>query len=103
MSCTALGANPPIQEIVWCAMELGAGGYAMAAALVFVLMLYGMYKLKLPFIVQVPVGLFTLFVFAGAGDVGLRAGGLGSFTVMMWAAIMVMGAITALVFWRLRK
>jgi len=103
MSCTEIAASAPIQEVLWCGIELATGSFMLAAILIFILMLYGMYKLRLPFEVQVPIGLFVLFVFAGAGTFGLRLGGVDAFTTMMLIAVMVVGAIIVLAFWRLRR
>lgn len=82
---------------------MGAGSAAVVGILLFVLMLYAMYKFKLPFAVQVPIGLFVLFVFAGAGIRDAVVGGLTQFTVLMWIGVMAVGAMTALVIWRLRR
>lgn len=103
MSCTALGANPEIGQILWCALELGAGGAVFAGILLFAFMIYAMYKLRVPFVVQVPLGIFVLFVFAGAGSLNLVVGGFTQFTTMMWIVISAVGAITVLVFWKLRR
>jgi len=103
MTCTALGANPPLAELLWCAFDLATGARILTAIMVFVFLVYALYKFKVPIIASVPLTLFMLYVFSGAGDYNLRAGGAEVFTQMMWIAILLLGPIMFLAFWRLRK
>ena len=102
MTCFEL-ASPTIAQVIWCGIETSAGGAVFAAILLFALMLYGMYKLGLPFAVQIPIGIGIVFVFAGAGNPGLVAGGLTAFTSMMWIVLIVVGMMVMLAFWRLKQ
>ncbi len=101
MSCLSLGANPALFDVLFCGIQLGAGGMVLAAILLFILLLYGMYKARIPFVAMVPIGLMVLFVFAGAGIQELSQGDV--FTNMMWIGVMFIGAIVLLAFWKLRR
>ena len=95
MSCADVTA---LQDIAACAFQMSMGGGIIAGIIVFVLMLYGMYKMRIPFIVQVPVGLFILYVFAGAGMAPTQP-----FSSLMLIAIMFFGAIIALLIWKFKR
>ena len=105
MSCTALGANPAIGEVLWCGVQMGAGGFLLATILVFALMVYGMYKFRIPFELSLPLGIFLAFVFAGAGNAEIvaAAGGADVFTLLVWGGIIVVAAISFMAVWRLGK
>lgn len=107
MTCTTL-AGAPLQEVLWCAIEQGAGGYAMAAILMFMLLLYAMYKFKLPIEAQVPIGIAILYIFAGAGAMEEAVklnenAGASPFTLLMWIVVILIGTVVFFAFWRLRK
>ncbi len=104
MSCTAL-VNAPIQEILFCAISQATGGIAIASILIFVLILYGMYKARIPMQALLPLGIFMLFVFAGAGIAdGVGAlGGFSGFSIMLIILIMFVGAAIVFAFWKLRR
>lgn len=102
MSCLDLGVNPALSEILSCSVELGAGGAVMAAVLMFILMFYAMYRLKIPAIAMVPLGLFIIYVFAGSRT-NLPIGGLQIFANIGIMAIMAIGAIFVFAIWRFRS
>ena len=101
MSCLELGANPALFDVLFCGIDLAAGGFVMAGILMFILLLYALYKARVPFVAIVPIFLVILFVFAGAGIQQLRVDQL--FTSLMWIAIIFISAIVALAFWKLRR
>lgn len=105
MSCTALGTNPAIGEVLWCGIQMGAGGFVIATLLIFLLLLYGMYKFRLPFEAALPLGIFLAFVFAGAGNTTMmrQAGGLGIFVQFLLISFLVVGGIAAMLLWRFGK
>jgi hypothetical protein len=98
MSCTALGTSPQLQDIVKCAFDMSIGNGAIAAIVVFAIFLYGMHKLRVPFMIQVPVGLFILYVFAGT-SIGEA---VPAFSTLMLFAIILFGAVGVLLLWRWR-
>ena len=103
MSCTNLGVAPQLVDVFRCSVEMSAGGAVVAAIVMFGLMMYGMYKARIPFIVQVPIGLVVLYVFAGAGAGNAQVGGVGAFSTLMWISIIAIAAATIFAFWRLRR
>jgi len=103
MSCTNLGTTPLLQDVFRCSVEMSTGGAVIAAIIMFGIIMYAMYKARIPFMVQVPIGLVILFVFAGSGLPNAQIGGLEAFSTLMWIAIIAVAAITILAFWRLRK
>lgn len=98
MSCTALGTNPQLQDVIKCAFDMSIGNSVIAAIIVFAVFLYGMHKLRVPFIVQVPVGLFILYVFAGT-QIGAV---VPAFSTLMLFAIILFGVVGVLLLWRWR-
>ncbi len=103
MSCTALGASPPIQEILSCGLQLGVGNAALVGILLFAVFMYGLYRMKVPFMVSVPLSLVTVFVFAGAGNPQLRVGGIDIFGVLITLAVIFMAPVFILIFWKLKR
>lgn len=103
MSCTALGPSPPIQEILSCGLQLGIGNAALVAVVLFAIFMYGLYRMKVPFMVSIPISLVIVFVFAGAGNPSLRVGGVEVFGVLATLAVIFMAPIFILVFWKLKR
>jgi len=103
MTCLNLGANPALFDVLSCGILEGMGGWMIAAIVMFVLLFYGMYKARVPFIAMVPIGLMVLFVFAGAGSVDAKLSAGDVFTSMMWIAVVMVGAVILLAFWKLRR
>ena len=105
MTCAALGANPPVQEILSCGLLLGIGDMVLVGILVFVVFLYGLYRMKAPFIISLPTAFLMSFVFSGAGNRMLAiGGGVGNtFTILISLFVLVMAPILILAFWRFRK
>lgn len=101
MSCLNLGANPALFDVLSCGIIEGAGGWAIASLLIFILLLYGMYKARVPFVAIVPIFLVFLFVFAGAGITAMRVDVV--YTSMMWIALSFVAIIIMLAFWKLRR
>ncbi len=101
MSCLDLGTNPQLWDVLSCGVIEGMGGWVLAGVLIFVLLLYAMYKARLPFVVIAPIGLVFLFVFAGAGITSLRVAEV--FTSLMWIALIFVSIIVMMVFWKLRR
>jgi len=103
MSCTALGPNPALMEVITCGIEMGAGGPVIAILLLFVIMIYGLYKFKIPFVAAVPLGALLLFVFAGAGNRLEALGGIRVFESLLLSVILFGAIVIILLFWRFRK
>ena len=101
MTCEALGTSPALGEIFWCAIQMAAGSYILAGILVFVLLLYGMYKAGLPIELQFPIGLGFLFVFAGAGIIEFAVDPL--FTNLTLIGLILFGMVVFFIFWKLKR
>lgn len=100
-SCTALGSNAQIGQIINCALDMATGSRLLTGIIVFTVLMYALYKCKVPFIPAFLIGLFAVYVFSGAGIMEYGASAL--FTNLMLIGVMVLGAAIALVFWRLRR
>ena len=101
MSCTDLAAGSTLGEILMCSIDLATGSRLLTSLLVFTVFVYAMYKLRMPFIVSVPLGTLLIFVFAGAGI--LSASAAPVFTNLMWIILIVFGIILVFAAWRLRR
>ena len=92
-----------LSEIFTCTLNQAMGGPILAGLLVFLLMLYGMYKLRIPLIISVPILAILIFAFAGAGIVS------ETFSVdPMWASAMLgiialVGAVIVLVILKVKR
>ena len=102
MSCTALGTNPAIQDILICAIQMAAGGPMIAAILVFMIFMYAIYKARLPLVSTIPAFILSVFVFAGAGT-GQIVGGVQMFENIILATLLLGGILLVLMIWRFRR
>lgn len=103
MSCTALGTNPPIHEILGCAVEMATGSPLIASVLMFTIIMYATYKMRIPMVAAVPLAFFTAFVFAGAGNIANNIGGVDTFGVIVLGFLFVFSVALGLVVWKLKK
>jgi hypothetical protein len=78
---------------------MSIGNSVIATIVVFIVFLYGMHKLRIPMMVQVPVGLFILYVFSGSGI----GDAVPAFQSIMVFVIIIIGFAIAALFWRWRR
>jgi len=103
MSCLSLGTTPALQEILVCTVQLAAGGAVPAAILMFLVMTYAIYKFKLPFLAALPITALVILVFAGAGDISNRIGGLHIFEILGILLILIAGGGIITFFLKFRR
>jgi len=102
-TCLDLNASTAIQELMYCSIFLSTGNAVLASVLIFILFIYGMYRLNIPFAAALPLGIVLLYFFGfSEWAVSTDATGTSAFTSLLWISIMLVGGLAFLAFLKLK-
>jgi hypothetical protein len=96
-------ANAPLQDFFSCGLNMAFGNAVFVALFVFLIMLYGFHKLKIPMIAAIPFGVILAWVLAGAGNI---SNALGALPVWQLGLLGITGLVFVMVFawlWGMRR